>query len=59
MVEGRFRKFVDEVVLLRQPFIVNPDETVEQALAAASMSAGAPIRVEAFVRYRVGGAIEA
>jgi len=59
MVEGRLRKFVDEVVLLRQPFIVNPDETVEQALAAASTSAGAPIRVEAFVRYRVGGAIEA
>ena len=59
MVEGRLRKFVDEVALLRQPFIVNPDETVEQALAAASTSPGAPIRVEAFVRYRVGGTIEA
>ena len=58
MVEGRLRKFADEVVLLRQPFIMNPDETVEQALAAASTSGGT-VGVEAFVRYRVGGTIEA
>ena len=48
----------DEAVLLRQPFIMNPDETVEQALAAASTSGGT-VGVEAFVRYRVGGTIEA
>jgi elongation factor Ts len=56
MVEGRLRKFVDEVVLLRQPFIIDPDRTVEQALAEASARAGTPIRVRAFVRYRVGDA---
>ena len=45
MVEGRLRKFVDEVVLLRQPFIIDPDQTVEQALAAASADgAGAGAR---------------
>jgi elongation factor Ts len=32
MVEGRLRKFVDDVVLLRQPFIIDLDQTVEQAL---------------------------
>ena len=37
---------------------MNPEETVEEALALASASAGAPIRVRAFVRYRVGGALE-
>jgi elongation factor Ts len=52
MVEGRLRKFIDEVVLLRQPFIIDPDQTVEQALAAAS--ADGPVRVRGFVRYRVG-----
>ena len=57
MVEGRVRKFVDEVVLLRQPFVIDPDRTVEQALAAASADAGASIRVRAFVRYRVGEAM--
>jgi len=57
MVEGRLRKFVDEVVLLRQPFIIDPDRTVEQALAEASANAGTPLRVRAFVRYRVGDAV--
>ena len=58
MVEGRLRKFVDEVVLVRQFIIVKPDETVEQALAAASADAGAPIHVRGFVRYRAGGPVE-
>jgi elongation factor Ts len=38
------------VVLLRQPFIIDPDQTVEQALAGASRRGGA-VRVRAFVRY--------
>jgi elongation factor Ts len=53
IVEGRLRKFVADVVLLQQPFIVNPDETVEQALARASVG------VTAFLRYRVGGGVDA
>jgi elongation factor Ts len=57
MVEGRLRKFTDEVVLLRQPFIIDPDQTVEQALAGAS--ANEPVRVRAFVRYRVGDTMTA
>jgi len=57
MVAGRLRKFADEVVLLRQPFIIDPDRTVEDALAGASASA--PVRVRAFVRYRVGDTMSA
>ena len=57
MVEGRLRKFVDDVVLLRQPFIIDLDQTVEQALAAAS--ADGPVRVRGFVRYRVGDTMTA
>ena len=57
MVEGRLRKFIDEVVLLRQPFIIDPDQTVEQALAAAS--ADGTVRVRGFVRYRVGDTMTA
>jgi elongation factor Ts len=57
MVEGRLRKFVDGAVLLRQPFIIDPDQTVEQALSAAS--ADAAVRVRGFVRYRVGDTMTA
>ncbi len=35
MVEGRLRKFYEEVVLVKQAFVINPDLTVEQALKAA------------------------
>jgi elongation factor Ts len=59
MVEGRLRKFTDEVALLRQPFIIDPDRTMEQVLAEASAAAGAPVRVRAFVRYRVGDTMSA
>jgi len=44
-------------VLLRQPFIIDPDQTVEQALAAAS--ADGTVRVRGFVRYRVGDTMTA
>jgi elongation factor Ts len=54
MVEGRLKKFTDEVVLLRQPFIIDPERTVEEVLAEASAAAGSPVRVQTFVRYRVG-----
>src|SRR6185295_16201390 len=44
MVEGRLRKFYEEVVLLSQAFVVDPETTVAKALAATEESAGAPIK---------------
>jgi len=54
MVEGRVRKFYEEVVLLSQPFVVDTDNTVEKALKAAEASVGAPILVTEFVCFRLG-----
>ncbi len=58
MVEGRMRKFFEEVVLLKQAFVMNPDVTVEQALKAAESDIGAPARIAGFVRYALGEGIE-
>jgi elongation factor Ts len=52
MIEGRMRKFMSEVTLLGQQFVVNPDLTVEQA----AKEAGA--EVTGFVRLEVGEGIE-
>ncbi|HVC37985.1 MAG TPA: translation elongation factor Ts [Gammaproteobacteria bacterium] len=52
MVEGRVRKFLAEVTLLGQPFVKNPDITVEKLL----VQAGA--RVLRFARFEVGEGIE-
>ncbi|SON54936.1 Elongation factor Ts [Hartmannibacter diazotrophicus] len=58
MVEGRIRKFYEEVTLLKQPFVMDPDKTVEAAVKAAEAAVGAPVTVKAFVRYNLGEGIE-
>jgi elongation factor Ts len=52
MVEGRLRKYLDEVTLTGQPFVKDPDTKVEKLLAAVGASA------LSFVRYEVGEGIE-
>ncbi|MGE3303403.1 MAG: translation elongation factor Ts [Hyphomonadaceae bacterium] len=58
MIEGRLRKFYEEVVLTKQAFVVNPDLTVEQALKEAEKAAGAPIALKAFLHFRLGEGVE-
>lgn len=58
MVEGRMRKFYEEVALLSQAFVMNPDLTVGEAVKAASEQAGAPVEIAAFVRFQLGEGIE-
>jgi elongation factor Ts len=57
MVDGRMRKFREQVVLHLQPYVLNPDQTVAQALEEAEKTAGAPISIHAFVRFQVGEGI--
>jgi len=52
MVEGRIAKFLAEVTLLGQPFVKNPDETIEKLLKAKGAA------VHAFHLYVVGEGIE-
>ncbi len=52
MVQGRINKFVNEVTLLGQPFVKDPDTTVEKLLK------GKGATVVRFVRYEVGEGIE-
>ncbi|WP_195258044.1 translation elongation factor Ts [Bacillus paralicheniformis] len=52
MVEGRLNKYFEEICLLDQAFVKNPDEKVKQVVAAKNAT------VETFVRYEVGEGIE-
>jgi len=58
MVEGRLRKFYEEVVLLKQNFVLNPDITVEKAVKDAEKEIGAPAKITGFVRFALGEGIE-
>lgn len=52
MVEGRMSKFVNEISLMGQPFVKDPDVTVEQLVKKANAT------VEAFEFFEVGEGIE-
>ena len=58
MVEGRIRKFYEEVVLLKQAFVMNPDQTIEQFVAEQAKALGAPIVLTGFVRLALGEGVE-
>lgn len=58
MLEGRLRKFYQEVVLLDQDFVIEPGTSVSKAIAAASKAIGAPVKLTAFLRYALGEGIE-
>jgi elongation factor Ts len=57
MIEGRLNKFFQEVCLLKQAFVINPDLTVEKAVAEAGKGMGAALAVTGFVRFEVGEGI--
>ncbi len=52
MVSGRIAKFKKEITLLGQPFVKDPDTTVDKLLAKAGA------RVNQFIRYEVGEGLE-
>ncbi|EEA96633.1 translation elongation factor Ts [Pseudovibrio sp. JE062] len=58
MVEGRLRKFYEEVTLVKQSFVINPDLTVEKAVEEAAKEIGSPIKLTGFVRIALGEGIE-
>jgi elongation factor Ts len=58
MVEGRIRKWMEEVVLLKQAYVKNPDLTVEQLVAETAKQVGSPIRVAAFTRLALGEGVD-
>lgn len=54
MVEGRIRKFYEEVVLQEQAFIMDPDKKIKDILAEASKELGQPVVLKSFVRFGLG-----
>jgi elongation factor Ts len=58
MVDGRLRKFYEEVVLLEQIFVVDQKTRISGVVEEAAKAAGTPIRVAAFARYALGEGID-
>ena len=54
IVDGKMEKFFSEAVLLEQPFVKNPDVTIEGLIAEKIGKLGENIQVRRFARFRVG-----
>ena len=58
MVEGRLRKFYEEVVLLEQIFVVDQQTRISTVVEQSGKAAGAQIRVTGFARFALGEGID-
>ena len=58
MIEGRIRKWQEEVVLLKQPFVMNPDQTIEQLVAETAKETGSAVVLKGFVRFALGEGVD-
>jgi elongation factor Ts len=58
MVEGRMRKFYEEVVLLEQTYVIDQESKVKKVVEQAGKDLGAPVTLTGFVRFQLGEGIE-
>ncbi len=57
MVEGRLRKFYEEVVLLEQTYVIDGESRIGKVIEAAAKELGTPVRVAGFARFALGEGI--
>jgi elongation factor Ts len=58
MVEGRVKKYYEEVVLLEQTFVIDGESKIRQVVEKAGKDLGAPVALTGFVRFQLGEGIE-
>jgi elongation factor Ts len=54
IIEGRLKKFYTEACLLKQPFVKDSSQTVEDQLAELRAKTGETVFIKQFARYEVG-----
>lgn len=58
IIEGKIQKFYDEVCLLKQTYIKDPDKKISDLLKELIVQVGENCRVRRFVRFQLGEGIE-
>nr|WP_298684251.1 translation elongation factor Ts [uncultured Dongia sp.] len=58
MVEGRLRKYYEDIVLLEQLYVIDGESRVKQVVEKAAKEIGAPVKLVAFARMALGEGIE-
>lgn len=58
IVEGRIEKYFKEVCLLEQPFVKDPDKSIQDYVNEQIATIGEKISIRRFVRYQMGEGLE-
>jgi len=58
IAQGMLKKWYSEVCLLKQKFVKDPDQTIEELLMGLSGKVGEKMEIRRFVRYQLGEGIE-
>lgn len=58
MIEGRIKKFYEEVCLLEQPFVKDPSKKISDIINEAILTIGEKISIRRFTRYEMGEGLE-
>jgi elongation factor Ts len=58
MLEGRMRKYYEDVCLLEQVFVIDQQSKISAVIEKAGKDFGAPVEIEGFLRFQVGEGIE-
>lgn len=58
MVEGRVKKFYQEVCLLEQTFVKDPSKTIQQYITEKTSQIGEKISIRRFARFEMGEGLE-
>lgn len=58
MIDGRLRKFYQDVVLLEQTYVIDGETRISDLLKKSEKEVGAPITLKAFDRFMLGEGIE-
>jgi elongation factor Ts len=58
MIEGRIRKFLEEIVLLDQIFVIDGKTKIADVVAALAKELGTSVELKSYVRFERGEGIE-
>lgn len=58
MVDGRIRKFYEEIVLMEQTFVMDNKTKISEVIENLSKQIGSPVTLKSFVRFELGDGIE-
>ena len=54
IIDGKLNKYLEEIILLKQKFVINPELSIEKYLEEESLKIGSTIKIDKYIRFEIG-----